>query len=70
MLYKRNEKWLASCMLILHLVSYLSGKCSSGEVISFLIGYVSKTFNRGLKGFCFCFCFFVLFFVFQVKEYN
>ena len=47
MLYIQNEKWLTSYVLILHLISHLSGECSFRKAISSLVGYVSQTFIRG-----------------------
>ena len=55
MLYIQNEKWLASYVLILDLISHLSGECSLRKAISPLVGYVSQSFIR-------------VFFLFQAKD--
>ena len=59
MLHIQNGKCLASYMLILHFVFYLSGECSTKKTISFPLGYVSKSLI-----FVLCFSFFFVFWIF------
>ena len=51
MLYIQCEKWLESYVLILHLMSHLSGESSLRKAFSSLVGYVSQSFIKGLKFF-------------------
>ena len=53
MLYIQNEKWLVSAVLVLRLISHLSGECSLRKGISPLVGDVSQSFIRSLFFFSF-----------------